>query len=184
MNMIIQLDNTSFKRRVWKRALDRVLKKYEYFYHNNTEIEKQAEFQMYVEKYIFYGIKNYGKWEEKINNRSIEALQKQYSLNQTIFEGMKRITPRQFMGWFPITKNFDGQLWEMKDYFHTMAYINSIGIDEPIKDPFTFLWEYMNKDTMLFLVNHTGVMSGIREQETGMGIMEEFLFNKGIELKY
>lgn len=180
--MIIQLDNTSFKRRVWKRALDRVLKEYEYFYDNNTKIGTQEEFQRYIEKYIFYGIKNYGKWEEKINYRSIEALQKQYSLNQTIFEGMKCITPRQFMGWFPITKEYDGERWEMKDYFHTMDYINSIGIDEPIKEPMEFLWEYMNDDTRSFLVHHTDIMSDLRKQETGLGIMEEFLLNEGIEL--
>ncbi|MDA9472287.1 phage protein [Enterococcus sp. 5H] len=180
--MIIRLDRTAFKRRIWQRAYKRALGNYSRSYDSNNQDEKT--FQSHVEKVIFYGIKNYGTWKERIKNRPIELLENQYLLDQTILVGMKYITPRQFMGWFPITKDYDGERFEMKDYYTTMEYIDENGIDKPIREPLEFLWEYMNKDTRMFLINHTGTMSDIRKHKTGMGIMEEFLIDIGVEAYY
>lgn len=181
-NMIIQLDRTAFKRRIWQRAYKRALENYSRSYGSSSQDEET--FQSHIEKFIFYGIKNYGTWAERVKNRPIELLENQYLLDQTILTGMKYITPRQFMGWFPITKHYDGERFEMKDYYTTMEYINENGIDNPIREPLEFLWEYMNRDTRTFLVNHTGTMSDIRKYKTGMGIMEEFLQDNDIEPYY
>lgn len=118
--------------------------------------------------------------EKNIKNQPIELLENQFLLDQTILEGMKYITPRQFMGWFPIIKAYDGKRFGMKDYYTTMEYINCNGIDNPIIEPLEFLWEYMNIDTKKFLINHTSIMSDIRKHKTGIGIMEEFLRDNGI----
>lgn len=180
--MIIQLDRTAFKRRIWQRAYKRALENYSRSYNSNNQDEET--FQSHVEKFIFYGIKNYGTWKERIKKRPIELLENQYLLDQTILVGMKYITPRQFMGWFPITKDYDGERFEMKDYYTTMEYIDENGIDKPIREPLEFLWEYMNKDTRMFLINHTGTMSDIRKHKTGMGIMEEFLLSHELKPFY
>lgn len=182
--MIIKLDRTGFKRRIWERAFKRALQAYSDSIDNVSLDEKETVFMRGREQIVFYGIKVYGSWQRKVKHPSSELLENQFYLNETILDGMKYITPRQFMGWFPIAKTYDGERWEMKDYFHTMDYINSVGIDEPIKEPMEFLWEYVNDDTRNFLINHTCVMSDIRKQETGMGIMEEYLLDNGIEPFY
>lgn len=164
--MIIKLDRTGFKRRLWQRAYEKLLSRMK-----SGEGEQDQQFK----QFLFYGIKYYGIWFEKsddLNNQS-----KQMTL---IVSLMRTFTPRQFMEMFPIDKTYDGERYEMKDYYSCMESIHENGIDELIKEPFEFLWDYWNWDTSRFLMNYMSVMSDLRKLETGIGIVEEFFQNEGL----
>lgn len=186
-NMIIKLDRTAFKQRLWERAFKRAMEQCEFDLTDpsKTEEERTNRSKYYSEKLACYGIKSYGFTKDKESKHlPIEVLEASFEVYSAILNGLHFVTPRQFMQWFPIDKEYDGSKWGMKDYFSTMEYIHEIGIDEPIKEPLGFLWEYWNKDTMNFTLNLTGVMSEIYKQQTGLGIMEEFLLDNGIEPFY
>lgn len=161
--MIIQLDRTAFKRRLWQRAYQRQLAK-------KTDID--------IQRLVFYGIKCYGKWYEKATDKEPWTVYQEF---QRILDLMTLITPREFLIMFPIKKEFDGQKYECKDYFYTKEYLSTIDLDKPISEPFKFLWDYWNSDTARFLMNVMGAMSDVRKEQTGKGIMEEFLEKEGFD---
>lgn len=169
--MIIQLDRTAFKRRLWQRAYQRKLKQ---ICDENCSLPSEQQ----LEQLIFYGIKCYGKWFEKPEN-SVPWVA--YQEIHSILDLMKHITPRQLMTMFPIDKDFDGHKYECKDYFYTNEFLSTIDMDQPIEEPFEFLWDYWNNETSCFLLNVMQAMSDIRKEQVGKGIMEEFLENEGFE---
>lgn len=181
--MIIQLDKTGFKRRVWQRAFDRTMIDYgNKVKEAKNEAEKTKAREQLLEKYIFFGIKCFGVWSEeikhikKVPDKTLKKMFEQYS---RLMDHIELVTPRQFIQWFPVSKEYDGERWESKDYFYTMAVINDAGIDKPIEEGFHFLWDYQNKDTKNFLVNYTSIISEMRKRETGLSLMDEFLNYKG-----
>lgn len=161
--MIIQLDRTAFKRRLWQRAYQRQLAK-----------KKDVS----IQRLVFYGIKCYGRWYEKPTKKDSWTVYQE--IHRTL-DLMTLITPRQFLTIFPIKKEFDGQKYECKDYFYTKEYLSTIDLDEPISEPFEFLWDYWNSDTARFLMNVMGTMSDVRREQTGKGIMEEFFEKEGFD---
>lgn len=161
--MIIKLDRTAFKLRLWQRAYQRQLAK-------KTDIN--------IQHLVFYGIKCYGRWYEKPTKKDLWMVYQEF---QRTLDLMTLITPKQFLTMFPIKKEFDGQKYECKDYFHTQEYLATIDLDKPISEPFEFLWEYWNSDTARFLMNVMGAMSDVRKGQTGKGIMEEFLEQEGFK---
>lgn len=155
--MIIKLDRTAFKRRLWQRAYQRQLAK-------KTDVS--------IQQLVFYGIKCYGRWYEKPTKKDSWTSYQEF---QRILDLMTLITPREFITMFPIKKEFDGQKYECKDYFYTQEYLSTINLDEPISEPFEFLWDYWNSETARFLMNMMGAMSDVRKEQTGKGVMQEFL---------
>lgn len=161
--MIIKLDRTAFKRRLWQRAYQRQLAK-------KTDIN--------IQRLVFYSIKVYGRWYEKPTKKDSWT---NYQEFQRILDLMTLITPREFLIMFPIKKEFDGQKYECKDYFYTKEYLSTIDLDEPISEPFKFLWEYWNSDTSKFLMNMTGAMNNIYKEQTGKGLVESFFEKEGFD---
>ncbi|HHX0219671.1 TPA: hypothetical protein ACU3U7_002710 [Enterococcus faecalis] len=161
--MIIKLDRTAFKRRLWQRAYQRQLAK-------KTGVS--------IQQLVFYGIKCYGRWYEKSTKKDSWTSYQEF---QRILDLMTLITPREFLTMFPIKKEFDGQKYECKDYFYTQEYLSTINLDEPISEPFEFLWDYWNRETARFLMNMMGAMSDVRKEQTGKGIMQEFLEKEGFD---
>lgn len=161
--VIIRMDTTGFKQRLWERAFSKNLMK--------KKIDKQ---------FVFYGIKRFGFRREK-SDRS-KNLQAKFLMMDTITSAIERFTPREFMQIFPIKKDFEGHKYECKDYFSTMEHIEKIGIDNLIPNGFEFLLEYWNDDTHRFLMNMLNVMDDIRYQQGKVSMLEEFLSNEGFEL--
>lgn len=97
---------------------------------------------------------------------------------------MAELTPTEFMQMFPIPKEYDGDKYEMKDYFSTMEYVKKFPPDEPIgqESILGFLMEYYNPDILEFEVKKLLVMSRIRQLQGQMGIMEEFLTGYGVPM--
>lgn len=171
--MIIQLDQTKFKRRLWLNAFYRNMKLY---YDVDSEGQDASEEK---QKYVFYGIKYLGVWTNGFSRivatYSDEDLERSFQLYRDVLGSLISITPRRFIGMFPVKKEFDGKDWGVKDYYTTMKMIEEIGMDEPIEEPFDFLWDYWNWDTKRFLMNYLSVGSELSKRKTGTTPMEEFL---------
>lgn len=164
--MIIKIDRIAFKSRLWHRAYQRALLQPE----GNKSATEQAK------QLILYGIKCYGKWDEKKESDPEERMEDFFEVIRLI----KFFTPREFMQIFPIGKSYDGNKWQMKDYFYTRDYLKMFGLDTPIGErAFEFLMEYYNEEVLLFIVNAMSALSNVYKAENGYGILEGFYIEKG-----
>lgn len=166
--MIIKLDRTTFKRNLWHRAFKKAL--------NRLDDDRTTKTK--VKQIVFYGVKCYGKWND---SEGVELKNKTGEIFQ-IITLIEALTPREFMQIFPLAKDYDGQRWETKDYFYTMDYSEILGMDVPIgENVFEFLMEYWNADVMLFATKALSALSAIHEEQSSIGIFEEFLRDHGVE---
>ncbi|MGE7840132.1 hypothetical protein ACQKNX_05005 [Lysinibacillus sp. NPDC093712] len=132
-----------------------------------------------LKKLIWSGVKMIIASESRSNNK--EGLENKFSLVTFINSLMAQLTPREFQNIFPINKEFDGERWEVKDYFYTRKYIEKFGEDKVIgEDMDEFLWEYQNWTISFYMLEMMGITSDLRQLETGKSIMEEFLEEQGV----
>ena len=93
------------------------------------------------------------------------------------------LTPKQFERMFPIKKEYNGERWQMKDYFSCKKELNSLPQNESIlknKGMFDFLWGYHNEDICSFMVDYMEVIDVVRKFQGQPSIIEEFLGNQGV----
>ena len=95
---------------------------------------------------------------------------------------ISRQTPRQFVRLFPISKEYDGQRYQSKDYFTTMQSIAQHGWDTPIGDAVDFLWDYVNPHTSAFVVSFLCALDRECRQHNRPGLLESFAKQQGVEL--
>ena len=66
------------------------------------------------------------------------------------------------MNLFPITKEFDGDRYQTKDYFYTRKYIKTLEPEKPIGENVSeFLWEYSNWDITIFNLTSLGYLDNL-----------------------
>ncbi|RST59684.1 hypothetical protein D5F11_011310 [Siminovitchia terrae] len=112
---------------------------------------------------------------DKSKDKSYESLVSDFQFMSSVKSLMGTLTPKEFQTIFPIDKEYDGEKYEMKDYFYTKDFINKFGEDKVIGDEITeFLWEYQNWSICFFVVETTCIMSAIRRAEGQKGLAEEF----------
>ncbi len=79
---------------------------------------------------------------------TFNTLKNSYEFLKIIAALLGRLTPREIMIYYPITKTYHGEMWDIKDYYYTLEYLSTIRMDEPIgtsfEDVFNFIWEYQN----------------------------------------
>lgn len=114
--------------------------------------------------------------------QTLEESKATFNLIDAIFTVMGYIKLKNLVITFPITKDFDGHKWESKDYFYTMNVLSKLEWDKPIgRDKiFDFLWDYENNDLRNVCVDCMCAMSAIYCSQTGEGIAEQWLSNKGV----
>lgn len=96
-------------------------------------------------------------------------------------ECMAALTPKEFMQIFPITKTYNGEKYQVKDYFSTTKEIQKYDPDSMIGDRIEeFLMEYWNWDIIEFQVCKLSCMSAARRLMGQSGIMEEWAEKEGI----
>lgn len=135
-----------------------------------------------IKKLVFYGVKALNTQQKQSSTTKEEALSI-FQIADLIQSFMGILTPKEFVSLFPITKEYDGHKYEVKDYFYTKNFIESLP-DEPIGDMdkvIEFLWEYQNNEIRMFLVNTLSTVSDLRRLEGQPGIMEEFCAEHGIK---
>lgn len=130
-------------------------------------------------KNVLYGVKLINllpkakNYDEAVNN---------FQLASTIQRLMGLLTPSELVNIFPIDKDFQGQKYEMKDYFYTRDYINKLDQLKPLDENITeFLWEYQNLEITNFNVSIMCLMSDIRRFEGKTSIAEEWADMHGIQ---
>lgn len=106
-----------------------------------------------------------------------------FSLCSGITSYLGMLTPNEFMQMFPIAKEYDGEKYQVKDYFSTMEAVNKLNPNKPIGEEkiMYFLWDYHNITVSLFEVNKMCIMSHIRRMQGEKGLMEEFLDSNGVD---
>lgn len=120
---------------------------------------------------------------EYLNERpsTPEDAAEKWQMAQAAIQLLGEITPRMLLRVFPVTKTYDGERWECKDYFYTMRALEDHGLDAPMDDHvLEVLWEYMNPHISHFVVWITGAMSDFRVAMGEKDPMVEFLEDQGI----
>ncbi|GAB6178974.1 hypothetical protein JCM14036_02930 [Desulfotomaculum defluvii] len=128
-----------------------------------------------VKKLVFYGVKavNTKKDQPTITTKVAETKFQFVNLIQGLIGLLK---PSEFTNLFPISKDYSGQKYQIKDYFYTRDYLMSLP-DEPIGDiekVMEFLWEYHNWEVSEFVIHTLGCASDLRQMNGQPSIMEEF----------
>jgi len=140
-------------------------------------LEDEFDFDKH-KKIIFWGVKSLGHGNREFLKK--ENAEERLSLYHFVSDLIDRITPRQLINIFPIAKEYDGDKYQMKDYFYAMNKCKEHGLDKPIGNSFEFLWDYYNRDVGGFVVNYLSTLSDINKERSGQGLMESFLAESGV----
>lgn len=114
--------------------------------------------------------------------KTLEESQATFDLIDALFSVMGCIKLKNFVTIFPITKEYDGEKWQSKDYFYTIYVLSKMDWDKPIgrDNMYDLLWDYQNDDLREVCVEFTCAMSAIYRSQTGKGIAEEWCDEIGI----
>lgn len=142
-----------------------------------NNLENEFNFEKH-KKIIFWGVKALGHGSKDFLKHDAE--EEKLLLYQFVSGLIEKITPRQLMTIFPITKEYDGQKYETKDYFYTIKMCEKHGFDKKIGNSFEFLWDYYNRDIGGFVVNYLSTLSEAYKNKTGKGLAEAYFAEAGI----
>jgi len=92
------------------------------------------------------------------------------------------VSVEMFITYFPITKEYDGARYEIKDYYSTIQAVKEQGKTIG-NDVFGFLWDYRNTLVEKYMVQQLCLLSRSHEQEVGKGLLENFFEIKPLFLK-
>ncbi|RIJ64157.1 phage infection protein [Rummeliibacillus sp. POC4] len=141
------------------------------------KVNQTEDVKIYVPRAIYYGVKVVVTYPKPESQQ--EALW-YFEFISAIKGMMSLLTPNEFMNIFPITKNYDGDKYGMKDYFYTRDYIRTLGTNHSIGENISdFLWEYWNLDILDFSVKYFSCLSDLRRYEGHLGVFEEFMASQG-----
>lgn len=112
-----------------------------------------------------------------------DSTMERFAVMDAIMSLYAKLTPDELVNMFPIKKEYKGEKYQMKDYFSTMEAIGTYPPDKSIgmDNIMSLLWDYVNKDTRLFLMEHTSAMSDLYRIQSGKGIMQEYLEHEGVD---
>ncbi len=133
-----------------------------------------------IKKLVFYGVKTINT-KPKDEYLNLETIQSNIDFNNVILGAIGTLTPKELMNIFPLDKYYKGAKYENKDYFYSMNYIKNHGINETIKDPISFLWEYTNINTSIFLMNILGEIDNLRISQGNQSMASEFMEAQGVK---
>lgn len=143
--------------------------------------DQEYNFKAVMRKLITYGVKavNCKKEADVI---TMEEAENNFQFIELVKSFMGSLAPIEFMSLFPIRKEYDGHKWEMKDYFYTRDYLNSLDLSKPIGEEIcNFLWEYFNPEISIFVVNMMGCIDNFRRLEGQPSLAEEWANTNGIK---
>lgn len=119
---------------------------------------------------------------EKVEKSNLEEEMIQYfwAFIESVSARIGYLTPQEFVRLFPITKEYDGEKYGVKDYFYTIEKINAMP-DEPIgeENVSEFLFNYCNRDINEYMVTWMGIVNRLHMLNGGRDITLEFFENMG-----
>lgn len=139
-----------------------------------------------LKRAVFYAVKYFSL--ERIDRRhsteprTVEQVNADFSLLESVKMLMGQLTPREMMSMFPIEKEYDGEKFGCKDYYFTIEKLKDFDLDKPLGEEGLedFLWCYWNDDLFAFDVVSMSIISNMYKAQTGEGIMERWLKDQGI----
>ena len=111
-----------------------------------------------------------------------------FRIYQPILSIMGKMTPRELIETFPVTKEYRRHKYEMKDYFTVMECINAnYPMDKPIvpdsedthETMFKFLMEYSNVHTDRLAIAIMMNISDLHRMNTGRDMLDNFMISQG-----
>lgn len=165
------------------------LVKYKLFFNNYLkELKKTVKLTSDIEetdknlitpKIVFLAVKTMILKPPAISNEEILS---DFNDFVTIKDMISYLTPNEFVNIFPVSKEYDGERYEVKDYFYTMEYINGLIRDEPIGDiVMEFLMEYTNEVIWQFNILGTSLVNELRKADGHIDMFEEFMARNGVD---
>ncbi|MDR3602076.1 MAG: hypothetical protein P4L49_16580 [Desulfosporosinus sp.] len=134
---------------------------------------------------VFLGVRAFTDSRGRTNRKTIETPKDRFDKLELIKSLMTYLTPRQFMTAFPITKEYDGERYQIKDYYSTMEMMSTFNMDVPIGEQIDdFLWDYRNRDTERFQLEIFGALSDLARAKGLPTPLEMFSAENGIPLYY
>lgn len=92
------------------------------------------------------------------------------------------LTPAELVTIFPVTKTFDGDRTESKDYFFTMEQLQAHGMDKPLGEAVhEMMWDYRNLSIEMFTLQSMTLIDKRRRMDGKPGMLEEVF---GLKPKY
>lgn len=130
------------------------------------------------------------KYIEAVNRTSKDNTQisfykktpmERFNLLDAVVNLIGLLKPVELVEMFPVTKYYDGEAIQMKDYYFTMAAINKLDQDKPIgKEAFALLWDYQNRTLTYFMLETMSAMN-LAGMYQGKQDMTDFIFNTLID---
>lgn len=153
------------------------MEKYNYYFNALVDVLRKMkdnpENRNYIKQNVLYSVKFINSLELPKGRDALQNLFDYISATKGI---ISLLTPNEFMNIFPISKVYDGDRYEIKDYYYTMDYINSMDKDKPIGDKtLEFLTEYINDDIDEFNLKLIMCVSHLRQHDGHLSLAEEFL---------
>lgn len=120
-------------------------------------------------KYIYLEVKAYRKekWKEinHIKNKSCLEIENRYKEIKMVLDAIGRLTPQKLLQLYPVTKEYDGERWDCKDYFYTMDKLKQWPPDKPIgtaQEVACLLWDYQNQDLEIMLLQWMNAVDDLK----------------------
>lgn len=161
----------SEKNAIYSAAYQRFLQK-----NRINDVEKLPKDK--AKQYIFLGIKAYGaEYARREKRPGIQGITNRYSDFSKIMQSIGTMTPKQLQQLFPISKEYDGDKYEMKDYYFTLHALEKAGMDKPIGSEMEaahLLWDYQNTDIRFFLMAYMGCIEDMYTYEIDDRPFKEF----------
>ena len=121
-----------------------------------------------LSKYIYLAVKaQKEKWREikHIKPKSCLEIESRYQEVKTVMDAIGRLTPQKLQHLYPVTKEYDGERWECKDYFYTMDKLKQWPPDKPIgaaQEVACLLWDYQNQDLEIMLLQWMNAVDDLK----------------------
>ncbi|MEC1155510.1 hypothetical protein [Cytobacillus horneckiae] len=160
----------------YSRMYSKAIKELVDFYRSKDEISTEI-----LKKVVFSGVKMMNLYDVKMMSKTEESFLAQLEIFNFIKLSITQLTPSEVEKLFPITKEYDGERFESKDYFFTKKFNLEIGEHNTIGENLDeFLWNYQNWDVTHFAINELCILSDIRRLQGHKGLMDEFLEEQGV----
>lgn len=133
---------------------------------------------------IFYGTRYLNLIKFKPDSK--EMAENHFNLFNTLFNFIGFLTPAELVTVFPITKTFDGERWQEKDYFTTTEELKKIGMDKPIgfENVSSLLWDYRNRELTELMVHYMDALSDAMQFNGQPSLAEQIADKFNIGLYY
>lgn len=169
---------------VWSKYYNRELLKgqEEYIDKGDLSHEQAVKLAFIGTKHVvsLLDIDRQGEELYKVDGKRYEQSQE---VRQNLFDSINQLynfigflTIRDLLSIFPIRKDYDGELYQCKDYFYTVEALSKMDWDKPIgrDNVFSLMWDYCNEDLERILSEYMCLISDLHKKKTGKGFAEVF----------